>query len=100
MCNSCPKNIRDMAINIAKHRTEYHDGFFTGGLHIVLEDENVEAEHILWCMYRPDPLDPECLAIALGLLNMSIVERHMAVQWSNDVMEREMWEEEEKDAEK
>lgn len=46
------------------------DGAVGGGLHIVLDDWNIEDEQIEWCLDNEHPLTPvedECARLLLGM---------------------------------
>ena len=44
---------------------EAHGNVIAGGLHIVIEDENVADEHIQWCLDDAN-LDPDLKAVSHG----------------------------------
>jgi hypothetical protein len=89
MCEDCPAEARDLADRIAAYITA-RNHVIAGGLHIVIEDENVSDEHIKWCLGTQD-LDAEARQIAAGLLAMPLPHRHVTVQWAWDDRERESW---------
>ena len=87
MCEECPDQVKDLARRLDAYFTT-HGNVVTGGLHIVIEDENVQTEHIRWCLDTQD-LDDESRQFAVDLLAMPLPYRHMAVQlgWSPRDME-------------
>jgi hypothetical protein len=87
MCEECPPEVRDLARRLSGY-FDRHDHVIVGGLHIVIEDENVQDHHIKWCQETQD-LDEESRQFAAELLAMPVPYRHMAVQlgWEPRLME-------------
>jgi hypothetical protein len=92
MCKECPREVKDLAMRIGAYINE-NDDIIVGGLHIVIEDENVETENIQWCIDTQD-LDPDSLEFARELLKMPAPYRHIAIQFAWDDVERARWTEE------
>jgi hypothetical protein len=92
MCKECPAEVKDLAMRIGAYVNKCGH-IIAGGLHIVIEDENVETEHILWCM-NARKLDAESQAFAEELLKMPAPYRHVVVQFAWDDVERQSWTEE------
>lgn len=86
MCESCPAPVWVAARKIRSY-ADANDHVIVGGLHIVIEDENVTTHDIEWCKANAE-LDAESREIAALLLAMTVPERHMAVQlaWTSDVL--------------
>lgn len=93
MCEDCPPEVKALAMRLADY-IDRHDSVIAGGLHIVIEDENVADDHIRWCQANAG-LDDESVRFADELLAMPVPFRHMAVQLAWDDRERQSWEEEE-----
>lgn len=90
MCEECPPEVRGLATRIAAYLAA-RNHVIVGGLHIVIEDENVASDHIQWCMGRG--LDIQSEQFARDLLDMPVPYRHMAVQLAWDDDARAEWEE-------
>lgn len=84
MCDECPNDVVELARRIRAY-VEPQGWIIVGGLHIVIEDENVGDDHIEWCIANAH-LDKESLEIAAALLSMGLPSRHMAVQmaWKDE----------------
>lgn len=82
MCEECPENVRKLAKRIHEI-LESSGGVVVGGLHIVIEDENVETEHIQWCI-DTQKLIKRDEELARALLEMPLPSRHMAVQMAQE----------------
>lgn len=72
---------------MAKRLGEYataHDNVICGGLHIVIEDGNVQTHHIEWCQSTQVLNDWE-RRFAADLLQLSLPERHAVIDmaWDN-----------------
>lgn len=78
MCSECPASVWSLARRLRAY-IEAHDNVIAGGLHIVIEDENVESHHITWCVETQE-LDDESRRFAAELLEMPVPSRHMAIQ--------------------
>ena len=85
MCEACPPAVLELALRIGAY-AERHGWVVGGGLHIVIEDENVADHHITWCQQNAE-LDAESAAFATELLAMTVPERHQVIRlaWDNDL---------------
>ena len=89
MCEDCPAEVRDLADRLAAYIGK-HNYAIAGGLHVVIEDENVIDDDIKWCVEHQE-LDPESRQFAAELLAMPVPYRHAAVKFAWDDRERERW---------
>lgn len=78
MCAECPPEVLDLARRLSVYLGE-HGLLIDGGLHIVIEDENVETSSIEWCA-ETQQLDDESKQFAADLLKLPVPHRHMAVE--------------------
>lgn len=52
-----------------------------GSLHIVLEDGNIESNHVAWCMeYAAENNDPYGVVLADFILQLSLTQREKLVE--------------------
>ena len=67
-------DVHELKLRIKKYYDKNPSG---GALHIVLDDGNVEASHILWCLENTiaEEKDSEARKIATGLLELSKDQR-------------------------
>jgi hypothetical protein len=94
MCFGCyeeygqPRIINDAVISAAKLVADVYDFNFVGGnLHIVLDDWNIEDDHLGWCAERiaqnPDKDEPEQIraeeACCAAFMALSLEERATAL---------------------
>lgn len=81
MCSECPDEVRALArdVGLLMARNNWHD---SGGLHIVIDDENVESDHIQWCIDQG--MDEERTEIARRLLAMDAPYRHAVLDLADD----------------
>jgi hypothetical protein len=56
----------------------YEESCVGGGLHIVVDDGNVEANHIVWCIQNNSLTTAE-MACATALLDLSVEQRLAAL---------------------
>jgi hypothetical protein len=79
--------IRPFTLTVARCIREYYKLHEMGGpLHIVLDDYNIETEHILWCTTDDNPKPPDMLThfLAAMMMELTIEERYYVVRgWEN-----------------
>ena len=96
MCEECPPEVLSLAYRLSVY-VAAHDHVIAGGLHIVIEDENVQTHHIKWCQ-ETQYLDAESAGFARELLAMPVPYRHMVIQLAWDNRPPWEWDDEEGEA--